>query len=88
VKKTRFSITKGYKLEGPSSIPGSARFFFLHSVQTGILSHTVSYPMGTGGSLFGVKDRGVKLTVYFHLVLRARKVELNRHSLSPYVFMS
>jgi hypothetical protein len=31
-----------------------------------------SYPMGTGAPSIGVSGRGVKLTTYFHIVLRLR----------------
>jgi hypothetical protein len=48
--KISFATWKGYGLDGPGSIPGSARYFYLlYSVQTGSGVHPASYPMGTGG---------------------------------------
>jgi hypothetical protein len=46
-------------LDDQNSIPGRAGYFSLwHHVQTGSGAHTASYPMGTGGSLHGVKQPG------------------------------
>jgi hypothetical protein len=46
-------ITTGYGLDGPGSIPGKARFLFLHTIQTGSGAHSASYPVGTGGEAAG-----------------------------------
>jgi hypothetical protein len=39
-------------------VPVEARFYLLHSVQTGSGAHSHSYPMGTGGSFLEVKAAG------------------------------
>jgi hypothetical protein len=36
-------------MEGLGLIPGTARFFLLHSVQTASGAHPASYPVDTGG---------------------------------------
>jgi hypothetical protein len=45
-------------LDGSGSIPGSARFSLLRSIQIDFGTHTVSYQMGTGGSFHGGKAAG------------------------------
>jgi hypothetical protein len=52
-------------------------FHLLHSVQNGSGAHSASYPMGAGGLLPG---GGLRLTNYFHLVPRPRKLKLYLHS--------
>jgi hypothetical protein len=43
-------IVKGYGLDGRCLIPGrSSNFSFLHRVQTGSETHSLSYGMDTGG---------------------------------------
>jgi hypothetical protein len=44
-------IETGYGLDGPGSIPDSARFPLF---STGSAAHPASYPMGTGGKAAGV----------------------------------
>jgi hypothetical protein len=51
-------MATGYGLDRPGSIPFSARFSLLHSVQTESEAHSASYPMGTGGSSPGTKRQG------------------------------
>jgi hypothetical protein len=52
----RVRIATGYGLESPGSIPGSATFSLLHSVQTG--THPASYTVSTRGSFPGSKAAG------------------------------
>jgi hypothetical protein len=40
---------------GGLQFPAGARFFFLHSFQTGFGAHPASYSMGRGGSFTGDK---------------------------------
>jgi hypothetical protein len=47
-----------YELDDSGSIPASASFALLHSVQTDSKTHPASYPAGTGGSFPGVKEPG------------------------------
>jgi hypothetical protein len=49
---------ESYGMYGRGSIPGTARFFLLHSVQTGSGAHPASNSVGTGGSYLGVKRPG------------------------------
>jgi hypothetical protein len=42
-------IVTGYGMDGPGSIPGSAGFSLLHSVQTDSGVHPASFPMRTEG---------------------------------------
>jgi hypothetical protein len=51
-------IVTGYGLDGPGSIPYSAKFSHLHNVQTNSGAHSASYPMGTRDSSLGVKWQG------------------------------
>jgi hypothetical protein len=44
--------------------PAEARFFLLHSFQTGSGAHSASYPMGIGGNFPGLKWPGLKLTAH------------------------
>jgi hypothetical protein len=55
----------GYGLDGPRSIPGSARFF------TSPQPHPAFYPMGAGGSFPGAKTAGAWSWPH-HLVPRSR----------------
>jgi hypothetical protein len=64
-------IVTGYMLDGPGSIPGSARF--LISPQR---PDRLCGPL----SLLSNGYRGVKLTTHLHLVPRSRMVELYLHS--------
>jgi hypothetical protein len=51
-------IATGYGLDGPGSTPAGARYFsVLHSVHAGSEAHPASYPVGTGGSILGVRRR-------------------------------
>jgi hypothetical protein len=50
---------RGYGMDEPGSIPSSARFSLLHSVQTDSGAHPASYPTGTGDSFPGGKAAGV-----------------------------
>jgi hypothetical protein len=51
-------IVTGSGLDGPGSIPDSARFSHLHSVQTKSGAQSASYPMGTRDSFPGGKMAG------------------------------
>jgi hypothetical protein len=52
-------IAMSYRLDGRVSIPSSARFISLHSVQTGCGAPPTYYPMVTGDSfLLGDKAAG------------------------------
>jgi hypothetical protein len=51
-------IVMGYRLDSPGSIPGSAKFSLINSIQTDTGVHPASYPMGTGGSFPG--DRAAR----------------------------
>jgi hypothetical protein len=53
-------IVTGYKLDGPGSIPGLARFSPLHSHQTDSGAHTASHPMVTGDNFPVVKRLGLE----------------------------
>jgi hypothetical protein len=48
-------VVTGYGLVGPVSIPCSAGYFLLHSVQTEYGAHPASYTMGTGALYLGGK---------------------------------
>jgi hypothetical protein len=54
IRDSTVGITTDYGFDGRSSIPGKGirNFSPLHSVR----AHPASYPMGTGGSLSGVKQ--------------------------------
>jgi hypothetical protein len=51
-------LVYSYRLDGSGSIPGTARLFSFHSVQTGSGAHPAFYKMGTGGDLPGDKATG------------------------------
>jgi hypothetical protein len=52
-------IATGYEMEGLGSIPGSATFYLLHSVQTDTgVPHPAFYPRDTGESFPGDKATG------------------------------
>jgi hypothetical protein len=76
------SISTGYGLDGPRSIPGSVRF--LSSPQ--LPDRLWGPPSLLSNGHRGEGGRCVKLTTHLHLMPRSRKVELYLHS--PYVFMA
>jgi hypothetical protein len=62
-------------------LSGARNISLLHRVQTAFGAHPASYPVGTGGSL-----SGMKLITHFHLVSRSRMMVLYFHY--KYVFMA
>jgi hypothetical protein len=76
IRRQHLSITTGYRLDGPSSIPGSARF-----IPSPQLPDRLSGPPSLlSNGHWGKSGRGMKLTTHFHLEPRLRKVELHLRS--------
>jgi hypothetical protein len=80
-------IVTGYGKKGPVSIPGSARFSNLHSVQAGSGAHLTCYFMCTEAFFRGWQiGRNVKLITHHHLVPRSRMAEV--HTQLPVCFQA
>jgi hypothetical protein len=71
----------GYGLEGQISIPGSGKVFLFSIASMSALGPT-KLPRQLVPEAFPRRQsgRGVKLTVYLHIVPRSREVELYPHS--------
>jgi hypothetical protein len=70
--------SQDYRLDGPGSIPSSARFFSSPQIPNRLWGPPSLLSNGYRG-LFS-RGRGVKLTTHLHLAPRSRKVELFLHS--------
>jgi hypothetical protein len=89
-RDSALGIGTGYRLEDQEvgvQVPVGSRIFSSPNIQTGSGVHPTSYPMGTGGSIPGVKRPGSEADHHPPTSDEIRKTWVYT-STPPYVFMA